>query len=80
MSVMGQRVDLDRQGRERAGFDTEYINHLEVYSLSKGRPSNVYVFTPNVELDRQSATQEDSIADDSLAPLMMVLVRKTTLC
>ena len=79
MSVMRAKgLTFDRQGRERAGFDTGYINHLEVYSLSKGRPSNVYVFTPNVELDHanQQPKKIALLMEQALAPLMMVLCKK----
>jgi hypothetical protein len=79
MSVMRAKgLTFDREGRERAGFDTEYINHLEVYSLSKGRPSNVYVFTPNVELDHanQQPKKIALLMEQALAPLMMVLCKK----
>lgn len=79
MSVMRAKgLTFDREGRERAGFDTDYINQLEVYSLSKGRPSDVYVFTPNVELDHANQ-QPKKIAltmERALAPLMMVLCKK----
>ena len=79
MSVMRAKgLTFDRQGRERAGFDTDYINQLEVYSLSKGRPSNVYAFTPNVELDHanQQPKKIALLMERALAPLMMVLCKK----
>jgi len=79
MSVMRAKgLTFDRKGRERAGFDTDYINQLEVYSLSKGRPSNVYAFTPNVELDHanQQPKKIALLMERALAPLMMVLCKK----
>ncbi len=79
MSVMRAKgLTFDRQGREQAGFSTDYINQLEVYSLSKGRPSNVYAFTPNVELDHanQQPKKIALLMERALAPLMMVLCKK----
>ncbi len=79
MSMMRAKgSSFDGEGRRKAGFDTEYINQLEVYSLSKGRPSDVYVFTPNCELDH-AGQQPKKIAQLmalALAPLMMVLCKK----
>ena len=79
MSVMRAKgLTFDRKGRELAGFDVDYINQLDVYSLSKGRPSNVYVFTPNVELNHanQQPKKIALLMERALAPLMMVLCKK----
>ena len=79
MSVMRAKgLTFDREGRTNAGFDAEYIDRLELYSVSKGRPSTVYVFTPNVELDH-AKQQPKKIAltmEKALAPLMMALCKK----
>jgi len=43
-------LDPDREARRRAGFDDAYIDALEVYARSKGRPPTVRWFEPSVEL------------------------------
>ena len=40
---------LNREGRRAAGLDPEFIAQLEVYSQSKGRTPNIYVFNPLTE-------------------------------
>ena len=79
MSVMRAKgLSFDRKGRRDIGFDEEYIQKLEFYSISKGRPSDVYVFRPNCELD-QTGQEPKKIArkmQQSLAPLMLFLSKK----
>lgn len=41
--------ELNVQGREEAGLDPSFISELAVYSQSKGRTPNVYVFNPFAE-------------------------------
>ena len=40
---------FDVSGRKKAGFDEEFIQELEVFSHSKGRPPNLYYFNPSSE-------------------------------
>lgn len=69
---------FDIKARKEIGFDDEYIKNLQIYSLSKGRPSNVYLFRPNCELD-QTGQEPKKIAKEmerALAPLMLFLAQK----
>ncbi len=40
---------LDREGRRQAGLDEDFVQRLEVFSRSRGRPPWVYSFNPGVE-------------------------------
>lgn len=42
-------VPLDVEGRRAAGLDSSFINALSVFSQSKGRTPNVFVFNPLAE-------------------------------
>ena len=42
-------IGFNREGRIKAGFSTEFIDELEVYSRSRGRCPNVYWFNGNCE-------------------------------
>ncbi len=69
---------FDVKGRKEIGFEDKYIQKLQVYSLSKGRPSNVYLFRPNCELD-QIGQEPKKIAkeiESFLSPLMLFLAQK----
>lgn len=69
---------FDVKARKEIGFDDDYIQRLQVYSLSKGRPSDVYLFRPNCELD-QTGQEPKKIAKEmerALAPLMLFLAQK----
>lgn len=39
----------DREGRRRAGFDADWINALQVYGRTKGRPPTLWWFNPGCE-------------------------------
>ena len=41
--------DVDRAGRIAAGFTPEFIDQLEIYARSRGRPPRVYAFNPSCE-------------------------------
>ncbi len=40
---------FNRKGRTQIGFDSNFIEKLEVFNQSKGRTPNVYWFNPNAE-------------------------------
>ncbi len=40
---------FDRDGRKKAGFPADYIDTLDLYSHSRGRPPDVWVFHPHHE-------------------------------
>jgi uncharacterized ferritin-like protein (DUF455 family) len=42
-------ITLNLEGRRAAGLDPEFIAQLNVYSQSKGRTPNIYVFNPLAE-------------------------------
>jgi uncharacterized ferritin-like protein (DUF455 family) len=42
-------ITLNVEGRRAAGFDTAFIAELDVFSQSKGRTPNVFVFNPFAE-------------------------------
>lgn len=71
-------LTFDRVGREKIGFTQDYIERLSVFSLSKGRPANVYVFRPNCELDHSKQTPKKvaKIVEKALAPLMIFVAKK----
>ncbi|MEP4079070.1 DUF455 family protein [Haloferula sp.] len=42
---------FNAEGRRLAGFDDDFIDHLEVYEQSRGRTPVVHWFNPNAELE-----------------------------
>ncbi|MEE2659053.1 MAG: DUF455 family protein [Candidatus Latescibacterota bacterium] len=42
---------FNREGRERAGLTTDFIDELEIYNQSKGRCPSVYWFNPTCDLN-----------------------------
>ncbi len=73
---------FDREGRQRAGFDSAFIDHMEVYARSRGRPPRVFVFNPACEdeIARGSSGYSASatvraMAND-LAPLLTFVAAK----
>ncbi|MCK6501910.1 ferritin-like domain-containing protein [Myxococcota bacterium] len=42
---------VDRGVRARAGLDEDFVDHLEVWSRSKGRPPTVWAFNPDCEAE-----------------------------
>ena len=69
---------FDIRSRRAIGFDDEYIQKLQVYSLSKGRPPNVYLFRPNCERDQigEEPKKIEREMERILAPLMLFLAQK----
>lgn len=75
-------IHFDSRHRENTGLTPEFVNQLESYSHSRGRPPEVFVFNSSCELEwsaflkNQSTFQapkfQDEIASD-LASLMMFL-------
>lgn len=65
---------FDRAGRERAGFDADFITRLALFSRSRGRPPVLYTFNPGCESEVATDKADDSkltreLTQD-LAPLM----------
>ena len=42
-------VPFNTEGRQKAGFDDDFINNLKIYQRSRGRTPNVHFFNPNCE-------------------------------
>lgn len=53
-------VHFNALGRRKAGLNEEFINALELYSQSRGRPPRVYVFNPAAEA-AAAAIQADAM-------------------
>lgn len=70
---------FDREGRRLAGLSEEFINQVEVFSHSRGRPPKVFWFNPVCE--QEVGVQSRSVnhpkhfqeLTEDLAPLMMHL-------
>jgi uncharacterized ferritin-like protein (DUF455 family) len=67
--------DFDREGRRAAGFDEEFIDGVEFFGGSRGRPPRVFLFNPGVEEElgagqsaRATSSPVRGLAED-LAPL-----------
>ena len=45
------RLFFDIEGRRKAGFDDSYINAIDSYTSSVGRPPNVYWYNADAELE-----------------------------
>lgn len=77
---------FDREGRKRCGFPAEFIDRLELYSHSRGRPPDVWWFHPHHEgaLAGQHPTKIAATLEHDLAALLafearaddVVLVRR----
>lgn len=68
---------FDRAGRERAGFDADFISRLALFSRSRGRPPVLHTFNPGCESEVATGKVDDSkltreLSRD-LAPLMCLL-------
>ncbi|MCH2175474.1 MAG: ferritin-like domain-containing protein [Lentisphaeria bacterium] len=70
---------LNSLGRERAGLDLNFIQNLDVFSQSKGRPPTVYIFNPLSEFHQLRKTQvtpkaihQNFIKDCALLPIPLV--------
>lgn len=67
---------FDRIGRERVGFDAEFIDTLACFSRSRGRPPNVYTFNPGFEAEVADEASELTVAADlrhDFAPLLCLV-------
>ncbi len=53
-------IGFNREGRLRAGFNTAYIDELEVFSRSRGRCPDVFWFNPNCEGEVASGRAGDA--------------------
>ena len=67
---------FDRDGRKRAGFDDDFIEQLEIYARSRGRPPRVFYFNPacedEIERNRAGFSPSGAVAALALdlAPLL----------
>jgi hypothetical protein len=69
---------LDVAGRQRAGFDDEFIGQLEIFSRSRGRTPRVHYFNPQAEFELAGGAIDRSaqaMARD-LEILMIALARR----
>lgn len=70
---------FDTEGRRRAGIDEEFIRELQVFSSSKGRPPDLWIFNPGCEREVSTSAKnpflngEASFIETDLAPLLMFL-------
>ncbi len=70
---------FDEAGRARAGLDAEFISQLKVFSSSKGRPADLWMFNPGCERELAAGTKTPffqgnaSFIERDLAPLLMFL-------
>lgn len=46
-----ESVPFNAEGRRAAGLDEDFIDHLQVFEMSRGRTPDVFVFNPGCELD-----------------------------
>ncbi|GDX83712.1 hypothetical protein LBMAG42_55230 [Deltaproteobacteria bacterium] len=73
---------VDREGRLAAGFTDDWIDRIELYSRSRGRPPRVYAFNPACEEEvafGRSGFALGGVAaalQRDLAPLMIFLAAK----
>lgn len=71
---------VDREGRLAAGFDDAWIERIELYSRSRGRPPRVYAFNPGCEEDIAARGGAPSRAARALAadlaPLMVFVAAR----
>jgi len=70
---------VHRELRERVGLDPDFIDRLEVYGRSKGRPPTVWWWNPDCEAERRDPAHRPSAAvaalSRDLAALPWVLAR-----
>ncbi|MDF1823829.1 MAG: DUF455 family protein [Verrucomicrobiales bacterium] len=45
----GNQTPFNEEGRRAAGFDEDFIRHLDLYERSRGRTPNVFFFNPEAE-------------------------------
>lgn len=70
---------FDIEGRRRAGIDESFIRELQIFSTSKGRPPDLWVFNPGCEREIQESRHRPFLLDRAafierdLAPLLMFL-------
>lgn len=81
----GKGPTFDREGRKAAGLSAEFIDEMEVFSASKGRPPRVFWFNPACEDElflsaaKQTSNSQTKVVDDltsDLAPLMSYLSKQ----
>ncbi|MSQ01416.1 MAG: DUF455 family protein [Myxococcales bacterium] len=70
-------ADVDREGRRQVGFTADWIDRIELYARSRGRPPRVFAFNPGCEEEvadrhRPPGAAAVAVAED-LAPLMALV-------
>lgn len=72
--------EVDREGRLAAGFDAAWIDRIERYARSRGRPPRVYLFNPGCEEEIAAPGNAPSAAARALAadlaPLLAFLAAR----
>ncbi len=71
---------VDRDARLKAGFTPAWIDRLEIYARSRGRPPRVFAFNPGCEEEiahphRQPSAAAVAVAQD-LAPLLALVASR----
>ncbi len=74
----GPRANFNRAGRSQAGLTDEFIDAIEVYRQSRGRPPTVYWFDPAAEnelaAEDSQKLKEKSLTDQLHRDLELVMV------
>ena len=61
-----ESVPFNAEGRRAAGLDDDFIDHLQVFEMSRGRTPDVFLFNPGCELDCLPNGAKSTPALDSL--------------
>jgi len=74
----GKGPIFNREGRERAGLSTEFIDEMEITNVSRGRPPRVFSFEPFVEERAAGRTPkaEALVIQSDLSSLPMFLAHR----
>ena len=65
---------FNREGRQAAGLDQDFIDHLHLFRQSRGRKPSVYWFNPDAEAELAGNSPTEHIAED-LESLMLFIAK-----